>query len=131
MRSSEARPSCGRGMDSIFRGAHHPGGPFPRSCEQILTLFVVLEAMPIESSPRKAVFRLRCWHAGRCQGALELRHRGTRIGRQRFRVRPRDDSLTLHEVRIRFKRRFAGRVATLRIDGRRAYQDANLRVRLR
>ena len=124
------RPACGRGQDSIFRRTFSPLGPFPRACERVIAIFAVLRPQPLRSSRHAAVFGVRCEHVGRCRGALELRDGRGRIGRKRFSLRRRGDSVALHRIRIPFIRRPERRVATLHIEGVRAYQDSSLRVRL-
>ena len=125
------RPVCGRGDDVIFRRTHTAPGPFPRSCERLIAIFVVLRPQPRRTSRRAAVFRVRCEKPGRCRGALELRDSDGVVGRRKFSLRRREDSVALHEVRIPFDRRPERRLATLHISGVRAYQASSLRVRLR
>jgi hypothetical protein len=125
------RPACGRGQDSIFPRTFSPPGPFARSCERVIAIFAVLRPQPIESSRHAAVFGVRCEHTGPCRGALELRDARGRIGRKRFSLRRRGDSVALHHVRIPFARRPARRLVTLDIEGVRAYQHSSFRVRLR
>ncbi|MFL5933233.1 MAG: hypothetical protein ACJ755_05165 [Gaiellaceae bacterium] len=125
------RPTCGRGQDSIFRRTFSPLGPFAHTCERLIAIFAVLRPQAIRSSRHAAVFGVRCERAGRCRGALELRDARGRIGRKRFSLRRRGDSVALHKVPIRFARRPQRRIATLHVFGARAYQHSRFRVRLR
>jgi Ca2+-binding RTX toxin-like protein len=125
------RPSCGRGKDVIFRRTHMPRGPFARSCEDLIAVFAVVRLDPIRASRNAAVFGVRCERTERCRGALTLRDRRGVIGRRRFALRRRGDSVALQRVRIPFARRPDRRVVTLRVSGVRAYQRSAVRVRLR
>jgi hemolysin type calcium-binding protein len=126
------RLGCGRGRDVIFRRTHSPRGPFPRTCERLIAIFVVLRPQPIRTSRHRAIFGVRCFRIGTCRGALELRDRkgviGV-IGRRHFELRRRGESDRLHEVRIRLRRH--PRAATLRVTGVRAFQTSSFAVTLR
>jgi hemolysin type calcium-binding protein len=125
-------PSCGRGSDGVFIRPGRSGlGPFPRACEQVITLYVVLRPRENVSSERRAVFGMRCRKPGPCRGALTLRDARGVVGRKRFELRQPDASERFHPVRIRFARRPAQRVATLHVSGVRAYHASDIRVRLR
>lgn len=123
------RPACGRDEDSIFRRTYNSAGPFPRECERIIAIFVVLQPQPIASSRQAVVFGVRC-RLVRCRGELELRDGRGRIGRKRFSLQRREDDLTLHEVRIPLARRPDRRVPRLVIHGVRAYERSSFRTRL-
>ena len=125
------RLSCGGGADTIFRRTHSPPGPFSRTCERLIAIFVVVRPDPIRSARRAVVFGVRCERPGRCRGALELRDSGGVIGRRKFSLRRGADSVALQEVRIPLERRAEERVTSLHISGVRAYQSSSFRVRLR
>jgi hypothetical protein len=125
------RLSCGRGDDGVFLRAGHSGGPYPRSCEYVITLYVVLRPRPIVRSERRAVFGVRCHNPRPCRGALTLRDSKGVVGRERFALRRPDESGSFHPVRIRFDRAPAQRVGTLHVTGVRVYQASSVKVRLR
>jgi hypothetical protein len=124
-------PSCGSGLDTIYRGSHHAPGPFARGCEQVAGVFLVLRAQAVSTSRRAVVVALRCKSTERCRGTLELRDRRGVVGRRRFRIRAGGDAAAMHRVRIPLSRRPARRAATLRIEGVRAYQRSSFRLRVR
>jgi hypothetical protein len=123
--------SCGPGQDAVYRGSHRAPGPFPRACEVVVAVFVVVRAQPVATGRRRAVLAVRCARAPRCRGALELRDGRGRLGRARFSVRRGRNPAAMHRVRIRLARRPARPLATLRISGVRAYQRSSFKMRLR
>jgi len=126
------RLDCGAGRDFLYRGKHHPRGPFPLDCERIVALFVMLRPDPVRTSRDAAVFEIRCHRRRRCRGSLELRDRAGLLGRADFELRvSADDPGALHRVRVPLERRPTRRLARLRIDGIRAYQRSEFRTRVR
>ena len=123
--------SCGAGRDLILHGADRtPRGPFPRACEVVLAIFVMLEPNPVRRSRRWVEFAVACRTAP-CTGTLELRDRRGRLGRKRFALRRGKRPFAFHRVRVPLSRRPARRVAALRISGPRAYQRDWFRTRVR
>lgn len=122
---------CGGGRDTVVRG---PGrrlrGPFPRSCETVVAVFVAIAPEPVARSRRSATFAVAC-RGERCRGRLTLRDSHGELGTRRFAIARRDDPRASHPVRVPFRRRPGERVVRLDVTGERAYQRDWFRVRLR
>lgn len=123
-RIDSSAATCGGGRDTLYRNRYRPPGPFHRSCESVVAKFVILRARPLRSSPRAAVFGVRCRRAKRCRGTLELRDAHGRLGRKGF-------SLRRGKVRVHFNRPTTQRRVRLRIRNSRGKQRSSFRVRLR
>lgn len=123
-------PSCGSGADALYRGLFKTRGPFPRACETVLGVFIVLKPDPVRRSRRRMDFAVRC-RGERCKGRLRLADRRGKLGSAHFSFERATDDFTMRRVRIRLSRRPSGRVGTLRISGQRAYHRDRLRTRLR
>ena len=123
--------SCGAGQDAVYRGRHKAPGPFPRPCEFVVAVFLVLRAQPVATARRAVTFAVRCNGPMGCRGALELRDGRGRLGRARFTVRRGRDPARLKRVVIRLARSPTRRVVTLRISGMRAYQRSSFKTAVR
>jgi hypothetical protein len=113
---------CGGGRDTILRKKYRPRGPFHKSCEKVVAKFVVLGTRPSKSSRAAAVFKVRCRSRG-CGGRLEVRDSRGRLGKQKFSGSGR--------VRVKFARRPAQAVVTLRIRNAQRKQRSVLRTPVR